>query len=181
MLKWFFCLIPLLSFQCSPKVVNFTNDKTDFSQFHSYRVINYKTGNSQQNSSSLGAFQLLESEISKEMNRRNYALSNISPDLLVRYELISNQNTETRRTDYNYGYYVMPNISTRTFISSVLLIEIIDLRTKKNVWQASVDLKQLNARDDQTEIIKSAVRHIYNTYLHIAGNKDSQPNLFIKK
>lgn len=181
MFKWLFCLSTLILFQCSLKVVNFTNEKADFERYKSFRVINYKAENSQLDQNSRNIFQLLESEISNEMTRRNYSLSNISPDLLVRYELISNQNTETRRTDYNYGYYVVPNFSTTTFITSVLLIELIDFSSKKIVWQASVDLKDLSKKTEQNEMLKSAVKQTFNTYLHTSGNNEEHPNLIMKK
>lgn len=181
MIKWLFCLLAVLLVQCSPKVVNFTNEKVDFSQFKSYRVINYKADNSQLSLKNRQIFQLLESHISSEMNRRQYALSNINPDLLVRYELISNQNTQTRNSNYNNGYYAVPIITTSIFITSVLLVELIDLDTKKIVWQASIDLSQLDRKSDQQKIIELAVRHIFNTYLHMADSNNEYPNLVIKK
>lgn len=179
MTKWLFCLLALLLFQCSPKVVNFTNPKIDFSQFKTFRVINYKTDNSQLSHNNRPIYQLLESQISSEMNRREYALSNINPDLLVRYELISNQNTQTQSS--NYGYYTIPMMTISHFITSVLLVELIDIETKTIVWQASVDLNQLNRNSDHQKIIESAVRHIFNTYLRMAGTNNEYQNLVLKK
>ncbi len=181
MTKWLFCLMLPFLMQCAPKVVNFTNERALFDQFETFTVINYKVDNSQLHLPSKQLFDLIETNILKQMERRSYVLSNVSPDLLARYELISNQNTEIRRLDNSYGYYNMPIITSNTFFTSVLLVELINSKSKKIVWQASIDLKQFDKYSDKQKIIESAVLHIFNSFLHKAGTNEVDESLIIKK
>jgi hypothetical protein len=178
--KWLFCFIGILTLQCSPKVIHFTNDSIDFSNYKTYAIVNSKLNNQSNENHDISVYDQIESELNHEMNRRDYVSDHKTPNLLVRYELISNQNTQTRSVNTPYYYNGPTTLTTYTYLTSVLLVELIDFQTKKTVWQASFDLSQLTNNKKREEIINSAIDHIFNTYLHRSGSKDTDTSLIVK-
>lgn len=177
------CLIFLFLASCSPKVVHFTNDRSDFESFRHYLVINLKVRESDLSEEGREIIQIINSQIDAQMTRRDYQKSPAAPDLVVRYELISNQRVEVNvnPSPFSYGYLAPTYFSRRTIEESALLIEISSAATKKLVWQASVDLNQYMRKSGQEELLENAIATLFNTYLYRAGSARPDESLIVGK
>jgi hypothetical protein len=55
-----------------------------------------------------------------------------------------------------------------------------DQKTKKLVWQASLDVKDFQRSAKKKDAVLKAVTHIFNTYPYRAGQKEPDPSLKTK-
>ncbi len=166
---------------CNPKVIHYLNESAPYSGFNTFQITNLKIRNGETSTDGKEIMAYIESNIIQEMKRRGYQAKK-DPDIVVRYELISNQQTDVNVD--NFGFYnpMNPyrNITVRTFLESALLIEIINLKTNKAVWHASVDIEKYKKQKDTDKIIQKAVQSIYNTYLYRAGSRQPDNSLIIE-
>ncbi|MEQ8336025.1 MAG: DUF4136 domain-containing protein [Cyclobacteriaceae bacterium] len=176
-----FILILVIFFGCSPKVIHFLNESAPYAGFNTYQVTNVKINNADISPTGQEIIKHIESSIIEEMKRRDYKPQK-DPDLVVRYELISNQQTDVNVNNYGlYGpMYPYRTISVRTFLESALLIEIINLKTKKAIWHASVDMNNYRKEKKMDDIIQKAVTSIFNTYPYKAGSGQPDKSLIIE-
>lgn len=171
-------LILFLLASCSPKVITFTNPKARFGNFESYRIVNAKIGKRKLAPQATELLGIIESQIKLEMEqRRNYATSNISPDLILRYELVSNTRTERNNDTSIFALYGANN--TNIIYQSVILIEL--LNNNKLVWQGSFDLNQSRREARNETAVKKAISRIFTTYPYKAGSATPDPSLTIKE
>lgn len=168
----FCCLFACSLPACSPKIVHFTNDRSEFKNFHRYLVINLKVREADLSEEGREIIGVIRTQIDSQMIRRGYQKSSTSPDVVVRYELISNQRVEVNanQSPFSYGYLSPSYFSRRTVEESALLIEISSVSTKKIVWQASVDLNRYMKKKGKEEILENAIATLFNTYLYRAGS-----------
>ncbi|MCV9386455.1 DUF4136 domain-containing protein [Reichenbachiella ulvae] len=167
-------LITLAS-TCGPaKVIEFVNSDMDFSDYKSYRLINFKSENKDYSQEGLHLFDQIEKEIELNMKLKNFTSDRNNPDLIVRYELMSTTTTETQR-NYNYYYdpyyYYTPPAQSKNYTDAILLIEFRDKSRKKLVWQASLDLR-FGKKTTADLAIKQAVDRIFETYPYEAGSNE---------
>ncbi|WP_258105014.1 DUF4136 domain-containing protein [Marinoscillum sp. MHG1-6] len=174
--KWL--TISLLLIGCaSQKVVSFVNEGVPFANYHTFAVVNYKLGNTPPSEQSASIYEAIEEKIVAEMNFRKYLQENKQPDILARYEIISNQKTDVSISNpYPYGY-IMPIITSRSFLESTLLIELNDFKTKKLIWQASIDLNQYGRDQNIQKVIDQSVSKLFENYLYTAGSASPNPSL----
>lgn len=167
----------VILFSCtSYKVVTFTNDASRFDNYYNYSLEYLKTRVDQESQKKPEVILRLEEAMHQQMTDRKYKLVNRQPDLLLRYEIISNQRTEYdidnysyRRSIFNpYGYYY--GINERNFTESILLLELKDADTNKVVWQGSLDLRYSRKSKKTDDLIQDAVIKIFDTYLYTAGS-----------
>ncbi len=171
--KWIiFVLITLTG--CSPRIVSYLNSKAKFSQFETYRLVSTKAESKNVTPESTLVFDLIKENIHNEMNRRSYQVSNISPDLTLRYEVTASKRIEI---DNNQAGPFFTPPTSRTIYESVLLVEIFDQR-KKLVWQGSYDLGQQKKEKKVSKAIAKGVGHIFTTYPYNA--KSSKPDETLK-
>ncbi len=165
---------------CNPKVIHFLNESAPYSGFNTYQITNVKINNADISPTGQEIIKYIESSIIQEMKRREYKPQK-DPDLVVRYELISSQQTDVNINNFGlYGpMYPYRTISVRTFLESALLIEIINLKTKKAIWHASVDMNNYKREKKMDEIIQKAVISIFNTYPYKAGSGRPDQSLII--
>ena len=174
-------IVLLISSSCSRKVIHFTNSEASFQNYSSFTVVNFKAkeGLSPEGETII---QLIYDQIRAQMERREYRRSG-DPDLLVRFELISNQRVEVEQynsSQYSYSpYYPNRYFRTRTYLESALLIEITDRSTKKLVWQASLDLNKYSRKKNDQEILREAVSELFNTYLYRSKSQTPDQSLII--
>lgn len=167
MIKWL--AIFLLISACAPRVVHFTNESSNFRKYETFDLVNLKVSRLDLSPEGEKLISDIEKAIFSEMTRREYRYASTNPTLLIRYEIISNQETDVSYNNSPIGSaFYGPSITIRTFLQSALLLEIIDASTKKLVWQASVDLKNYDNIKDQEELIEKAVNQMYDTYLRRA-------------
>lgn len=173
------CLFALLQGCVSSNVIQFSNEELDYSQFETYQLINYKTKDQSQDAQGMMLYQSVEKGIHAEMTERQYKPSR-SADLLVRYEIVSTLSPDKNRPVYDQNEFnsYNQNISVPTFFSipeSILLIEIKTKKTKKLVWQASLDMKYQKNKDAEG-ILSSALKEIFDTYRHQANSNELMGN-----
>lgn len=169
---------------CAPKIVQFTNDNARFSTYQSFTVVNYKFSSGDLSPEGTEIMGSIHELIHAAMIHRGYVPDSQEPDLLIRFELISNQMTETSVASSPYTmrsfYYPNQYFRTRTYLESALLIEINDRTNKKLVWQASVDLNKYTRKDKDQEILQKAVNQLFNTYLYRAGTNKPDETLIVE-
>lgn len=184
MKKWFPIFLIVISFGCTTvKVINYVNEESSFKTYKSFAIVNYKSNDIDISAEGSKMINEIESNLENQMYRRGYEKSNSQPDVLVRYELISNQVTQTNSiSPYANPYYgISPSFTSRTFLESALLVEMTDINTKKMIWQASVDMSKFDQADEQEKIIINAISQIFDTYLYRALSDNPDQSLIENK
>lgn len=177
-----FYILFLISTSCAQKVVHYVNASSSFKTYTSYVVVNYKVNEKDLSPEGAELFNKINSLIDQQMTRRGYLTDNAEPDLIVRYELISNQVTEVGVNNRAfYSPFPRPYYTSRTFLESALLVEITDNSTKKLVWQASVDLNKYSRKNKTEEILGKAIEQLFNTYLYRAGAATPDESLKVER
>ena len=173
MFKWLSFVLIVLIASCSQKVVSYTNPKSSYQSFETYRIINPKLDNKLSSESSI-AYEQIKKNISNEMARRGYEISSVTPDLILRFELASSTRVQT--TTSQSLMYPVYRINSRTIHEGVLLLELLD-QNKKLVWQGSYDLNQEKKEKRVIKVIENAVARIFTTYPYRALQKAPDPSL----
>ncbi|MEQ9404995.1 MAG: DUF4136 domain-containing protein [Cyclobacteriaceae bacterium] len=172
-----FILLILLS-SCKANVVNYLNDKARFENFDSYSIVNVKINKRQIAPEATKLMSSIETYIKGQMEtKRSYVPSNIDPDLIVRYELVSNTRSDLSSNNYRSNPIYNPNpvLNTRVIYESVILIEMYNGKTL--VWQGSYDLTQSRKDERNEKSIKKAIDLIFTTYPYKAGQSQPDPTL----
>lgn len=176
-------IVFLLSIGCSPKIVGYINPDAAYGSFESYQLVNVKIDKRHLDVNSTQLLGALASQIKYQMEeKRSYLLSNISPDLILRYELVSNAKTPnntntysnpgmTRRSAFNSYTNPTPHITQE----SVVLLEL--LSKGKLIWQGSYDLTQNRKKSENEDIFKMAINRIFTTYPYKAGESHAHTTL----
>ncbi|MFT7031941.1 MAG: hypothetical protein ACJA2S_000437 [Cyclobacteriaceae bacterium] len=164
-------------------VIQYIDEEADFKNYHTFKIINYKNDNKEYSSEGNAFVDSIEFYIDSQMRQRAYEVE-VRPDLMVRYELISGVESEvdysnsnfyggrTNFNQFNNPYYYGPR-ETR-HIEGILLLEIKERKTKKLVWQGSLDLKySKKKKDSNLGLMQDAITEIFTTYPYMAGR--SQP------
>lgn len=154
-------LLVVLVASCSPKVVSYLNPKSKFGRYETYRIVTTKAESKIVHPENTLIFDLIRENIQSEMDKRSYKLSNVSPDLTLRYEVTSSTRTETNTNQSSL--YFNPQVSSRVIYESVLIVELLN-QNKKLVWQGSFDLSQQRREKKISAAIQKAVGHIFTTY-----------------
>lgn len=160
---------------CSPKVVRFVNDDSKFDQYGTYLVVNYKVNNAELSKEGLELLNNIEMRLQEQLDRRGYEAVSSKPDIILRYEFISNNNSRSSVNSNPYDPFV--TVNTRTFRESILLFELTDRKTKKLIWQASIDLKQQHKASKKQEELEKAIVALFNTYPYRALNANPDPSI----
>ncbi len=168
-----FIVLLLLGSSCvTNQTISFLNDDVDLRDYETFWLISLDKEN-ELSVDGLIFYSQLEKAILDNMDKRLFNPSK-TPDLIVRYELVSGQRTQTSQT-YNYynpySYY-MPT-RTINYAESILIIEFRDRKKKKLVWQGSLDMQFRQGKPD--EIIVDAVNEIFETYPYRAGSYEKIP------
>jgi hypothetical protein len=162
---------------CSPKVVHFTNENSTFNQYNTFGIVNIKITKTPSSNTGDPQIKAIEDEINAQMIRRGYTVAQ-SPSLIVRYEYISKQITKNNSNNYYGNPYASPSSNFNvTSNESALIIEIVDPKVKKSIWQASIDLKSKNKKQSQLDNLKNNVGILFNTYLHRANTSETDKTL----
>ncbi|MEO1256509.1 MAG: DUF4136 domain-containing protein [Bacteroidota bacterium] len=164
----YFILISLILIGCSPRIVSYVNPKAAFENFQTYRLVSAKLESKNVSPQNTSIFDLIKQNIHQEMNKRNYEVSNVSPDLTLRYEITSNTRVEVN--NFQDPFLFRPNqINSRTIYESILLLELYDQK-KKLVWQGSYDLRQQRKEKKTARAIEKAIGYIFTTYPYKASS-----------
>lgn len=171
-----YLLVTLVAFSaCSPKVVQFVNDDARFKEYKSYLVVNYKINNAELSKEGLEMINDIEFQLQEQLERRGYEAVSTKPDIILRYEFISNNNSRTNVNGNPYNPFV--TVNTRTFRESILLFEMTDRKTKKLIWQSSIDLKQQHKPAKKKEELDQAIATLFRTYPYRALQSEPDPTI----
>lgn len=171
---WIITLLLLTG--CSQKIVSYVNEKAAFKSFESYRLVSAKSDSKNVTPENTLIFDLIKENIRSQMDRRDYKLSNVSPDLTLRYEVTSSTRVEnTNPGDPRFFNPAFP-INTRTIYESIILLEIVDQK-KKLVWQGSYDLRQLKKEKKASKAIEKSIGQVFTTYPYKALSGDIHDEL----
>ena len=163
-------LVFLLAFGCSPRIVTYVNERAGFNTFESYRLVSSQLESKNVSPENTQIFDMIKENIHYQMGRRNYKSSNISPDLLLRYEITSNTRVETSTVQDPF-FITPPQVNSRMIYESVLLLELYN-QNQKLVWQGSYDLRQQRKEKRTSRAIKKAIGYIFTTYPYQALSDD---------
>jgi hypothetical protein len=158
-----------------PRVIQFLNDDLDYSQYDSYKLINFKSDDKSYAEEGLLFFNKIEEAIAANMATKNY-LVGARPDLIVRYEVIStitSAATNNQRDPYGYNdpYNSSSSFNDKKIKEGIMLIEMRDRKQKKLVWQGSLDLNY-SIKKDANLTIKEAIDRIFTSYPYVAGSNE---------
>ena len=160
MKKWL--LLCLIALGCNPKIVSYLNEKAPFDQFETYRLVSAKSDSKNITPENTQIFDLIKKNIHDQMSERSYQLSNVTPDLILRYEVLASTRVENNVNNPN-RFYSPFQVNSRTIYESSLLLELLD-QNKKLVWQGSYDLKQEKKEKKASRAIEKAVGYIFTTF-----------------
>lgn len=155
--------------------MRFVNDESKFDQYGTYLVVNYKVSNAELSKEGLELLSNIETQLQEQLNKRGYQAVSTRPDILLRYEFISNNNSRSSVSNNPYDPFV--TVNTRTFRESILLLELTDRETKKLIWQGSIDLRQQHKPSKKQEELDKAIVALFNTYPYRALNATPDPSL----
>ena len=144
---------------CSQQVISFFDEEADLKSYTSYIILNFKTTEGEISTEGKAFFDTLESSLHRKLQQYGFQPST-PPDILVRYELIANTETQTVT---NPSPFAVPSVSTRIFRESALLVELKDRETKKLIWHASIDLKQQSKKSKKEDMLKDAMEQLFTT------------------
>lgn len=167
-------LLAFLASSCAPKALTYLMEEgVRFQEFQTYRLINTKLERTNLSKEGREIIDVLEAQIRKEMKIRGYEESNLGPDLILRYDIATNQMTESTSNFSPYG----PPVTTRTFLESVIIVDLLDARKDKMFFQASYDLKQESKQLKKEYATEDAISEIFYSYPYRAGQKKPDETL----
>jgi len=169
MIKRFFVVL-LVASSCSPKAITYFNKEVKFQNFQTYRILNTKLDRTNLSKDGREILDLLEYSIREKMKERGYQESNISPDLILRYEI----NTTKGASSTPNNYPLNPTVTTRIYMESIILLDLTDAKKKKMFWQSSFDLKQQGRQLKREQATEDAISEIFYSYPYMAG--ESKPD-----
>jgi len=155
------------------------DEKADFKTPKTYSI--YRWDSQNDSLISKADKQTITNSIKKEMDARDYQLVKSNGDLTVSVFVILNRKTAvTAYTDhYGPGYYYSPYVygpyrpyggyssttyKQRDYLEGTLLIDVLNTKSKKVIWQgkAVAEIKPNNA--EQSEKLTSVINKIFLLY-----------------
>jgi hypothetical protein len=163
----------LLMASCAPSLkVSYDFDKSiDFKTYKTYSFYNLQTSGSV---SQLNADRIVNA-IRAEMSKKGFTETSTNPDLMVNaVTILKDKQTTTASTNYYgyggmyrpYGYYGgmgatgYTTVSTYEYKDGSLIIDVVDAKTDKMIWQGSGNKDIDKAPKNPEEVINAAVAQI---------------------
>lgn len=159
---------------CSPKPLSYLNEKgVPLQHFQTYRLLNTKVERTNLSKDGREILSILEESIREKMAERGYEESNLEPDLILRYEITTNQQMETSTSAGPFG----PPVTSRTYMESLIIVDLMDASKRKMFWQSSFDLRKQTKDLRQEQATEFAVSEIFYSYPYRAGSAKPDPSL----
>ena len=159
---------------CAPKAMTYFNEEeAKLENYLTYRLLNTKRERTNLSKDGREILDLIESTVRRKMKERGYEESNLSPDLILRYEIITNQRSENGTRS---GVSGTP-VSSRTFFESLIIIDLLDIEKRKMFWQGSFDLRQQSKPLKHEQAVESAINEIYYSYPYMAESFEPSAEL----
>lgn len=176
MRNWLMLVVFLTLMGCNPRIISYQNPKARYNTFETYRVVSPKIDNNNLGAETETVFKTIRESIDKEMQKRSYVTSSISPDLTLRYEF--NSSTRVDVQSQQSPFYPSFQVNSRTIYESFLLLELFD-QNNKLVWQGSYDLRQERKESKAIMVVQNAVARIFTSYPYRALSSQPDPSLTI--
>lgn len=170
MKKWLF--LCLIIFGCSERIIHFTNPNAIFSDYSSFAIANNKSNIYSIKHVNNKTHERIDTYVHREMINRNYKTDVKSPDLIARYDLISTQ--KSRNLNNQPLYTPVPSSRSTVYEEYSLLVELIDRKKSRTVWQASIDLDKFKPEKNNDALISKALQDLFTTYLYKADESKTQ-------
>jgi hypothetical protein len=159
---------------CAPKALTYLNEEgVKFQNFQTYRIINTKLDRTNLSKEGREIIDIVEASLREKMKDRGYEESNLGPDLILRYDISTNRQTESSR---NYSPYGAP-VTSRSYLESLIIVDLTDAKREKMFWQGSYDLKQQSKQLKKEQATEDAISEIYYSFPYRAGDAKPDPQL----
>lgn len=169
-----FVVVLLILSSCAPKALTYLNEEgVKFQNFQTYRIVNTKLDRTNLSKEGREIIDIVEAALRNKMNERGYEESNLGPDLILRYDISTNRQTETSTNFSPYG----PPVTSRTFLESLIIVDLTDAGREKMFWQGSYDLKQQSKQLKKEQATEDAISEIYYSFPYKAGEAKPDPAL----
>ena len=165
-------ILLLVTFSCAPKAITYFHEETDFRNFQTYRILNTKLDRTNLSKDGRDILDLLEFSIREKMKERGYQESNLSPDLILRYDISTNPNAPSNRNNESSR-----SVDNRIYLESIILVELSKTRPKKMFWQSSYDLKEQRRELRHEQATEDAISEIFYSFPYRAGQRKADPKL----
>ncbi len=177
-----FTLFAILLTACGPtlKVTSDYDKDANFTGYKSFNFYNLKTTGSV---SQLNADRIVNA-IKAELISKGYKENSVSPDLMVNAVTILKDKQSVSATTNYYGYgglyrpysywgggmaYGTTSVNTYNYKDGSLVVDIVDAKSNKMVWQGTGNSEIDKAPKDPTEVINKAVTKIMESFPANAG------------
>ena len=180
---------------CSDLKVTADYDKsTDFSKFKTFNIMHYQEGAVESTPLSMMTISFIEEAIIDELMKRGYTLSD-DPDLQVYYYVKLKDKTSYNSSGptvgmyygspYYYGYYggytYTENIQSVDYTEGSLIVELVDAKMNKAVWQG-IAVKSVTQETATQRSIQQIINRVFFDYKWtVAGTDQKQQKSTIKK
>lgn len=176
-----FITVALLMAVCSPQIQVYSDHDPE------YEIGNFNTfywGNKtdiEANKNPLHYNELndkrIKSAVGYELSSRGYVLSEVTPDIIIHYHIVIDDQSilTTEPYGYFYGpYWMRMQTHVYPYREGTLVIDLMDPKTNNLVWRgwATVDLALITPEKTQ-EIITRVVAKIFKTFP--ASTKERKP------
>jgi hypothetical protein len=167
-------LLLLVLSGCAPKALTYLNEEgVKFQNFQTYRIINTKLDRTNLSKEGREIIDIVEASLRRKMKERGYEESNLGPDLILRYDISTNRQTEATTNYSPYG----PPVTARTYLESLIIVDLTDAKREKMFWQGSYDLKQQSKQLKKEQATEDAVSEIFYSFPYKAGEAKPDPAL----
>ncbi|MCC9623960.1 DUF4136 domain-containing protein [Thalassospira sp. MA62] len=165
-----------------PRVYTDHDPAADFGQFQTFAFLETAGQNLEKQYTTL-AGQRIEDAISAALEARGYRVDIRNPDLLINFDLKTQDKTRTSPPMYVGGYYgyrsgmyvgwpgyIEPGY-VDNYTEGTLTIDVVNRRTNQMVWEGTAIARVTNdMRKAPNESVRSAVASIMAQYPYVAGN-----------
>nr|WP_319398869.1 DUF4136 domain-containing protein [uncultured Carboxylicivirga sp.] len=169
----FFCLLLSILLSCSNyKVISNYDESIDFSKYKHYLIMERLESENINND----AKKYIGKLIKDELTSRNLS-ENLSPDLIVKLMIISEEKEATAITrtnnfywgsdQYQYGWGIgtgVNNISYNNYLEGTLIIDIIDKEKKLLVWEGIANGVFKNDAQKNEAKIRKVIAELFSAY-----------------
>lgn len=173
----FLISVLVLISSCSDLKVTADYDKdTDFSNYKTFNIMHYEEGAVESTSLSMMTISFIEEAIIDELMKRGYTLSD-DPDLEVYYYVKLKDKTSYNTSGpsvgmyygspYYYGYHggytYTGNIQSVDYTEGSLIVELVDAKMNKAVWQG-IAVKSVTQESANQRAIQQIINRVFFDY-----------------
>lgn len=169
----YFLFTLLIFTSCSSsKVVSTYDHNVDFSGYHNYMTL----GRFDTDKLNEEGKRHVKAIIDSELQQRGLS-SNLSPDLLIKVRVVSEDKEAaavTRNNDfywgsdtYQYGWGIgtgVNNVKYNTYTEGTLIIDVIDRNDKKLVWQGVANDAFKGTKENNAKYLETIIKQMFITF-----------------